>query len=50
MGPDATEAELYAHMQAHREGQIEAFDALYAAFAGRLRGYLLFPAHDRHID
>ena len=39
VGPDATEAELCAHMQAYLDGEIEAFDALYAAFAGRLRGY-----------
>ena len=46
VGPDATEAELCAHMQAYLDGQIEAFDALYAAFAGRLRGYLLSQCRD----
>ena len=33
-------------MQAYLDGQIEAFDALYAAFAGRLRGYLLSQCRD----
>ena len=46
MGPDATEAELCAQMQAYLDGRIEAFDALYAAFAGRLRGYLLSQCRD----
>jgi RNA polymerase sigma-70 factor (ECF subfamily) len=40
------EAELCAHMQAYLDGDIEAFDALYAAFAGRLRGYLLSQCRD----
>jgi RNA polymerase sigma-70 factor (ECF subfamily) len=46
VGPDPTEAELCAHMQAYLDGQIEAFDALYAAFSGRLRGYLLSQCRD----
>ena len=46
VGPDPIETELCAHMQAYLEGQIEAFDALYAAFAGRLRGYLLSQCRD----
>ena len=46
VGPDATETELCAHMQAYLDGEIEAFDALYAAFAGRLRGYLLSQCRD----
>jgi len=46
VGPDATEAELCVHMQAYLDGQIEAFDALYTAFAGRLRGYLLSQCRD----
>ena len=46
VGPDATEADLCAHMQAYLDGEIEAFDALYAAFAGRLRGYLLAQCRD----
>jgi RNA polymerase sigma-70 factor (ECF subfamily) len=40
------EEELCAHMQAYLDGEIEAFDALYAAFAGRLRGYLLSQCRD----
>ncbi|MCU1382304.1 MAG: polymerase sigma factor [Acidobacteria bacterium] len=46
VGPDATEAELCAHMKAYLDGEIDAFDALYAAFAGRLRGYLLSQCRD----
>ena len=46
VGPDSTEAELCAHMQAYLDGEIAAFDALYAAFAGRLRGYLLSQCRD----
>jgi RNA polymerase sigma-70 factor (ECF subfamily) len=46
VGPDPTETELCAHMQAYLDGRIEAFDALYAAFAGRLRGYLLSQCRD----
>jgi RNA polymerase sigma-70 factor (ECF subfamily) len=45
-GVDAPEAELCAHMRAYLDGEIEAFDALYAAFAGRLRGYLLSQCRD----
>jgi RNA polymerase sigma-70 factor, ECF subfamily len=44
--PDPIEAELCKHMQAYLDGRIEAFDALYAAFAGRLRGYLLSQCRD----
>ena len=40
------EAELSACMKAYLDGDIEAFDALYAAFAGRLRGYLLSQCRD----
>ncbi len=36
-----TEDELNALMQRYLEGRIEAFDGLYDALAGRLRGYLL---------
>ena len=46
VGPDPTEADLCTHMQAYLDGEIEAFDALYAAFAGRLRGYLLSQCRD----
>jgi len=35
------EPELAALMQAYLEGRLEAFDALYAELAGRVRGYLL---------
>jgi len=35
-----TDAELPALMQAYLDGRIEAFDALYEALAGRIRGYL----------
>ena len=43
---DPPEAELCAHMKAYLDGEIEAFDALYVAFAGRLRGYLLSQCRD----
>ena len=46
MGPDPTEADLCTHMQAYLDGEIEGFDALYAAFAGRIRGYLLSQCRD----
>ena len=46
VGPDPSETELCAHMKAYLDGEIEAFDALYAAFAGRLRGYLLSQCRD----
>jgi RNA polymerase sigma-70 factor (ECF subfamily) len=46
VGPDPAETELCAHMQAYLDGEIEAFDALYTAFAGRLRGYLLSQCRD----
>jgi RNA polymerase sigma-70 factor, ECF subfamily len=40
------EAELCACMTAYLGGDIAAFDALYAAFAGRLRGYLRSQCRD----
>ena len=40
------EAELGAQMTAYLNGEIAAFDALYDAFAGRLRGYLLSQCRD----
>src|SRR5205814_4864123 len=43
---DPTEAELCGHMRGYLDGRIEAFDALYAACAGRLRGYLLSQCRD----
>ena len=45
-GMDPPEAELCRRMQAYLDGDIDAFDALYAAFAGRLRGYLLSQCRD----
>ena len=36
-------------MQAYLDGQIDAFDALHAAFAGRLRGYLLSQCRDASL-
>src|SRR5471032_2351852 len=36
-------------MQAYLDGEIEALDALYAAFAGRLRGYLLQQCRDASL-
>ena len=36
-------------MQGYLDGRIEAFDALYAAFAGRLRGYLLSQCRDASL-
>jgi RNA polymerase sigma-70 factor (ECF subfamily) len=46
VGPDPSEAELCDRMKAYLGGDIDAFDALYAAFAGRLRGYLLSQCRD----
>ena len=46
VGPDPAETELCEHMKAYLDGDIEAFDALYAALAGRLRGYLLSQCRD----
>ena len=43
---DPAEAGLCAHMKAYLDGEIDAFDALYAALAGRLRGYLLSQCRD----
>ncbi|MGH9142716.1 MAG: RNA polymerase sigma factor, partial [Vicinamibacterales bacterium] len=48
-GMDASEAELCTHMTAYLDGRIEAFDALYAAFASRLRGYLLAQCRDTSL-
>src|SRR3954469_19538325 len=48
-GMDPSEAELCEHMQAYLDGRIEAFDALYAAFAGRIRGYLLSQCRDSSL-
>jgi RNA polymerase sigma-70 factor (ECF subfamily) len=45
-GPDQAERELCALMQGYLDGRIEAFDGLYAALSGRLRGYLLSQCRD----
>jgi RNA polymerase sigma-70 factor (ECF subfamily) len=38
---DASEEALVALMQGYLDGRIDAFDGVYAALAGRIRGYLL---------
>jgi len=43
---DLAEAALCTLMQGYLDGQLEAFDGLHAAFAGRLRGYLLSQCRD----
>jgi RNA polymerase sigma-70 factor, ECF subfamily len=43
---DPVERELCDLMQGYLAGRIEAFDALYAALAGRIRGYLLSQCRD----
>jgi RNA polymerase sigma-70 factor (ECF subfamily) len=45
-GPDQAERELCALMEGYLGGRIEAFDGLYAALAGRLRGYLMAQCRD----
>jgi len=45
-GPDQAERELCALMEGYLAGRIEAFDGLYAALAGRLRGYLMAQCRD----
>lgn len=44
--PDQAERELCALMEGYLEGRIDAFDGLYAALSGRLRGYLLSQCRD----
>src|SRR5829696_2902589 len=44
--PDQAERELCALMEGYLDGRIEAFDGLYAALSGRLRGYLLSQCRD----
>src|SRR6185503_16227134 len=44
--PDQAERELCALMEGYLAGRIEAFDDLYAALAGRLRGYLMTQCRD----
>ena len=43
---DSAEQELCDLMTGYLDGQIEAFDALYAALAGRIRAYLLSLCRD----
>jgi RNA polymerase sigma-70 factor (ECF subfamily) len=43
---DPAECELCDLMQGYLEGRIEAFDGLYEALAGRVRGYLLSQCRD----
>jgi RNA polymerase sigma-70 factor (ECF subfamily) len=43
---DPQERDLCAFMEGYLEGRIEAFDALYAALSGRIRGYLLSQCRD----
>jgi RNA polymerase sigma-70 factor, ECF subfamily len=43
------EAELAALMHAYLDGRLDAFDALYAALAGRVRGYLLSLSRDSSL-
>jgi RNA polymerase sigma-70 factor (ECF subfamily) len=43
---DAPERELCALMQGYLDGRLDAFDGLYAALAGRVRGYLLSQCRD----
>jgi RNA polymerase sigma-70 factor, ECF subfamily len=45
-GPDQAERELCALMEGYLDGRLEAFDGLYAALSGRLRGYLLSQCRD----
>src|SRR5947209_1903026 len=46
---DAAEAALCAAMEAYLAGRMEGFDALHAALAGRIRGYLLSLCRDRTL-
>jgi RNA polymerase sigma-70 factor (ECF subfamily) len=45
-GPDQAERALCALMDGYLAGRIEAFDGLYTALAGRLRGYLMAQCRD----
>ena len=49
MGPDEAEGELGALMAGYLDGRLDAFDGLYAALAGRLRGYLTSLCRDRAL-
>jgi RNA polymerase sigma-70 factor (ECF subfamily) len=43
---NSDESVLMALMQGYLDGRIDAFDGLYAALAGRIRGYLLAQCRD----
>jgi len=43
---DPAERELCALMQGYLDGRLEAFDGVYAALSGRIRGYLLSQCRD----
>ena len=43
---DAEERALCALMQGYLDGRLEAFDGVYAALSGRIRGYLLSQCRD----
>ena len=45
-GSDQAERELCALMERYLEGRLDAFDGLYTALSGRLRGYLLSQCRD----
>ncbi len=47
--PDAGEAALCRLMTGYLNGEIDAFDALYGALAGRIRGYLISLCRDAAI-
>jgi RNA polymerase sigma-70 factor, ECF subfamily len=45
-GSDQAERELCTLMERYLEGRLDAFDGLYTALSGRLRGYLLSQCRD----
>jgi RNA polymerase sigma-70 factor (ECF subfamily) len=47
--PDGIETELCRLMASYLNGEIEAFDALYGALAGRIRGYLMSQCRDAAV-
>ncbi len=47
--PDAAEQALCRAMQDYLDGRMDGFDALHAALAGRIRGYLLSLCRDRTL-
>jgi RNA polymerase sigma-70 factor, ECF subfamily len=48
-GTESAELELCRHMEAYLEGRIEAFDALYAALAARVRRFQLSLCRDASL-